>query len=178
MGTYYEPVVELDEGPYPIIDPDAEGFYLSWQLDVTDLRTRAVLALIQEAPRRVWWVADDTPFYYTLTDHWRQRLGPGYDATSTIPEGIADSTMSYPVVVNVDKDEFFVAAQWDGCPLPVLAASHLPRVLPDGWAALCGRWHGDRITVRAAQPCGLVELRPEGAHTNSAITSGSEETGC
>jgi len=172
MGTYFEPVVELEDGPYPILDPDTDGLGLSWQLDVTDPRTRAVVALIRETPRRVWWVADDTPFYYTLTDQWRQRLGPDYDATSTIPEDIPDSTMSYPVVVNIDKGEFFDAAQWDGCPLPALAASHSPSgALPDGWAALCGRWHGDRITARSAAVWEFFELRPEGARANSTTTS-------
>lgn len=177
MGTYFEPVVEVDDGPYPIIDPDAEGFYLSWQLDVTDPRTRAVLGLIRDTPRRVWWVADDTAFYYTLVEHWRLRLGPDYDAVSTIPQDICDSTLSYPIVVNVDKGEFFSSAQWDGCPLPVLTASHLAGVLPDGWAALCGRWHGDRITVSAAQTCGLVELRPEGTQGISHQPSKRQEAG-
>lgn len=162
MGVFFEPVVELDDGLLPIIPPDDIddlGFYLSWQLEHTDIRTRAVCALIREKPRRVWWAADDTEFYDQVSDRWRERTGSlVLSMASTIPEEIPDSALAYPIVINTDTGEYFDGDRWDESPLPVLTASYATKVLPRGWHELGARWHGNHLTVRTREAASLIAM--------------------
>ncbi|OKH79760.1 hypothetical protein EB73_34920 [Mycobacterium sp. SWH-M3] len=162
MGVFFEPIVELDDGLLPIIPPDTIddlGFYLSWQLEHTDIRTRAVCALIRETPRRVWWAADDTEFYYQSEKSWRERTGSlARSLAPTIPDEIPDSALAYPIVINTDTGEYFDGDRWPECPLPVLTASYRTKVLPHGWHKLGARWYGNHITVRTREAAALTAL--------------------
>lgn len=162
MSVYFEPVVDLDDGPIPIVDPTADDFHLSGYLDITNTRTRAVLALVHDNARRVRWVADDTPLHSMLGREWDRRLGLGYLDKSTIPEHIPDTTLDFAIVTNLDKAEYYTSTRWGHtCPLPVLTASHSSPLLPTGWDRLAGRWHGDLITASATiTDRTLTELLP------------------
>jgi hypothetical protein len=131
MATYFETVVDLDDGPYPIISPTCKELTLCGHLDVTDIRTRAVFAFVRDTPHPVRWVSDADPTYYELTKLWDDRFGDPYFVKSTIPQDIPDSTLQYPIVINTERGEFFDGTRWgDVCPLPVLAASEAPGPLP------------------------------------------------
>lgn len=158
MGTYFKAVVELDDGPFPIIPPAHLELTLPGHLGQDDLRTRAVYAFIRDKPRRVWWVSDYTEFYEQLTDQWSSRLGSYYFRHSTIPQDVPGSTLDLAIVVNVDKREYFDGARFESyCPLPVLAASYACGSLPGGRDdPMAARWHGDHIVAHKAGAADLV----------------------
>ncbi|MFZ2239026.1 MAG: hypothetical protein WAV90_05715 [Gordonia amarae] len=180
MGTYFEPVVELDDWLSPIRTrtgwSESLEATLAGHINIHDIRVRGTLAHIRATPRRVWWMSD-------YSEEWRELeediyagspermlpltgMPPGLETrevfpeweqwlgVGTIPSDAPASAMDLPIVIDVDSAEFFDARDWDdySYPLPVLACAYLTGHIADDpdWAPIARRWYGHRLQAHVA----------------------------
>lgn len=161
MGAYFDAVVMLDDGPYPVwangFSSEYGGHDLAGSVDWTDIRTRAVYAYLLEKPRRVWWVADECKLGEQLTSVWTDRFGVLPSRRVVLRDNIPESIVDFPILVNHDKSEYLDTASFEYCPLPLLCASFGADTLSGH--PLATRWHGDTISVSRREGAKLAGLK-------------------
>lgn len=160
MSVYFAAVVMLDDGPRPMYGPGGGGD-LGAVTEADDGDARMAYAYLRERPRRVWWVADESPLGEHIIELWARKYGPGlWRNVQPVRDDIPASTRDYPVIINHDLGEWVDADHFYFNPLPLLAASFGT----DSFAgnSLAGRWHGHTVSVNArgsADVAALTEIR-------------------
>ncbi|WP_100514080.1 hypothetical protein [Mycobacteroides abscessus] len=159
MGAYFEAVVMLDDGPFPVWAHgfDTGGHDLAGVSGWGDIRTRAIYAYLLEQPRRVWWAADESKLGEHLDTVWVDRFGTLPSRRVELRDNIPDSIQEYVILINHDMGEYLDASNMSFCPLPVLCASYGADTLAGH--PLAGRWHGDTISVTRRGTADLDGLR-------------------
>lgn len=157
MSIYFSPVLTFKEGPRQLYSAGGGGD-LSAVTSPHDGDTRVAYAYLREQPRPTRWVADETPLGEHIIELWGRKYGPGLqNKTCLTRSDIPDSTTEFPIVINHTKREWLDSAEFDFCPLPLLAAYKGA----DGYAGdpLAARWFGDTVSVSTRQEAELSGIR-------------------